>query len=66
MERILLKVSEVSEILSIGKSKAYQMVQQGQIPSVRIGTSKLLRVPAEGLRKWAADLQNAQESSKNA
>ena len=43
----LYTVAEVQEILRIGKSRAYQLVQSGEIPHVRIG--KLLRVRATDL-----------------
>jgi excisionase family DNA binding protein len=45
----LLKVDETAKILNIGRSKAYEMIAEGQIPSVRIGRS--VRVPPEGLRR---------------
>jgi excisionase family DNA binding protein len=52
--KLLLKVTEAAELLSIARSKAYQMVQDGQLPSVRIGTS--LRVPAAELNDYVAKL----------
>jgi excisionase family DNA binding protein len=44
---ILYTVAEVQGMLKIGKSRAYQLVQSGEIPHVRIG--KLLRVRATDL-----------------
>ena len=46
----LYTVAEVQEILRIGKSRAYQLVQSGEIPHVRIG--KLLRVRADDLERY--------------
>ena len=46
----LYTVAEVQEILRIGKSRAYQLVQSGEIPSVRIG--RLLRVRADDLERY--------------
>ena len=46
----LYTVAEVQEMLKIGKSHAYQLVQSGEIPHVRIG--KLLRVPADDLERY--------------
>ncbi len=43
-------MAEVQEMLKIGKSRAYQLVQSGEIPHVRIG--KLLRVPADDLERY--------------
>lgn len=50
MERLLLRPVEVAESLGICRSKAYQLIGSGVIPSVRIGTS--VRVTADGLRAW--------------
>ena len=41
--KILLKASEVAEILNIGLSKAYSLMQQGKIPTVRIDHSVRVR-----------------------
>ena len=51
-ERLLLRPSEVAETLGIGRSKAYELIAAGTIPSIRIGAS--VRVPAEHLRAWIA------------
>ena len=50
MERLLLKPEEVAILLSIGKSKTYQLLAAGILPSVHVGAS--LRVPADALREW--------------
>ena len=55
MDKLLLKPSEVSELTGVGKSKTYELIAAGVIPSVRIGRS--VRVPADQLRRWIADLQ---------
>jgi excisionase family DNA binding protein len=34
-----LKVPEVAEVLSIARSRAYELVGSGEIPSIRIGRS---------------------------
>ena len=51
-EKLLLRVSETAELLSVARSKAYAMVQAGELPSVRMGKS--VRVPAQALRDWVA------------
>ena len=58
-ERIFLRVSEVGDLLGCSRSKAYEMVAQGLLPSIRI--SGLLRVPRIAIEKLAAD---AIESSR--
>lgn len=50
MEAQLMRVEEAARCLSLGRSKTYQLVADGELPSVRIGRS--VRVPIEGLREW--------------
>lgn len=45
-----LKVPEVAGILRIARSRAYELVADGEIPSVRIGCS--IRVNRKALDKW--------------
>ena len=53
-KKLLLRVVEVAELLSIARSKAYAMVQAGELPSVRLGKS--IRVPAKALNDYVARL----------
>ncbi len=46
----LLKVSEVAQILGVSRSQVYEMLSQGELPGVRIGTS--VRVPVGRLQLW--------------
>jgi excisionase family DNA binding protein len=48
----LLRATEVAEILSLGRSKVYEMLATGELPTVRIGTA--VRVPANKLQEWIA------------
>jgi len=50
MERMLLKPVEVAEMLGIAKSRIYEMLAKGELPSLRIGRS--VRVPVNALQKW--------------
>ena len=45
-----LKVPEVAEVLRIARSRAYELVADGEIPSVRIGRS--VRVSRRELERW--------------
>ncbi len=45
-----LKVPEVAEVLRIARSRAYELVADGKIPSVRIGRS--VRVNRRELERW--------------
>ncbi|WP_374713532.1 helix-turn-helix domain-containing protein [Symbiobacterium terraclitae] len=50
VEPMLLTVAQVASMLQIARSKAYEMVAQGEIPSVRLGRS--VRVPRAALAAW--------------
>jgi excisionase family DNA binding protein len=50
MERLLLRPAEVAELIGIGRSKVYEMLASGELPSVRIGGD--LRIPAARLQEW--------------
>ena len=45
-----LKVPEVGKVLRIARSRAYELVAEGEIPSVRIGRS--VRVSRRELEHW--------------
>ena len=61
MEKMLLKPSEVGQILGIGRSLVYELIASGQIPSVRLG--RCIRVPAESLQRWLSDKESSQSKS---
>lgn len=45
-----LKVPEVAEMLRLARNTVYQLVGEGEIPSVRIGRS--VRVSRKELERW--------------
>jgi excisionase family DNA binding protein len=45
-----LKVPEVAEVLRIARSRAYELVADGEIPAVKIGRS--VRVSRKELDRW--------------
>lgn len=50
LQREYLKVPEVAEVLRIARSRAYELVGSGEIPSIRIGRS--VRVSRKELDRW--------------
>lgn len=50
---LFLRPVDVAERLSAGKSKIYDMIATGELPSVRIGG--MLRVPAAALEKLSRE-----------
>ncbi len=53
MDKLLLRPTEAAEALGLGRSKTYELLASGVIPSVRIGRS--LRVPTEALQQWVRE-----------
>lgn len=45
-----LKVPEMAGFLRIGRSRAYELVADGEIPSIKIGRS--IRVSRKELERW--------------
>jgi excisionase family DNA binding protein len=62
MERILLKPTEAAEVIGLGRSKTYELISKGLIPSVRIGKS--VRVPVAALRNWVEQQLREQQQLK--
>lgn len=50
MDRILLTPTEAAAALGIGRSKLYELLRQGRIRSIRIGSCR--RVPAAALDEF--------------
>jgi len=48
--KLALRPARVAEILEISRSKTYELIADGSIPSIRIGAS--VRVPVQSLRDW--------------
>lgn len=46
----MLRVEDLMPILSIGKNRAYKLVQKGEIRSVRIG--RLYRIPRSAVESF--------------
>jgi excisionase family DNA binding protein len=62
LEKLLFKPQEAGDALGVSRSKAYELIASGAIPSVRIGGS--VRVPVEGLRQWIAERTTDAEAAK--
>jgi len=52
MEQLLLRVSEAAKIVGLGKSKTYELVASGALPSIRIGST--IRIPTKALEAWVS------------
>ncbi len=61
MEKILLKPMEVAELIGIGRTKIYEMLARGELPSIHIG--RVVRIPVSALNKWVEEQQNGRTQS---
>lgn len=55
MDKLLLTPVEAADALGIGRSKLYELMQNGRLASVRIGACR--RVPADVVHKFVAELK---------
>jgi excisionase family DNA binding protein len=49
-EQLLIRPAQVAQLLNISRSKAYDLIAAGIIPSIRFGHS--IRIPLDRLRAW--------------
>lgn len=64
MDKLLLTPEDAAGILSIGRSKFYELLADGALRSVRIGTSR--RVPAEALAAYVRRLAETDPTAREA
>jgi excisionase family DNA binding protein len=50
IEPLLIRIEEAARILSLSRSTIYEMMDRGDLPSVRCGTAR--RIPLAALRAW--------------
>ena len=53
---VLLRSEDVARVLNISRSMAYQLIQRGEIPSVRLG--RAVRVHPKALEQFIAHQQS--------
>jgi excisionase family DNA binding protein len=57
MDKLLLTPTEAATQIGIGRTRIYDLIARGVIPSVRIGRSR--RVPLDALREWVSAHQSS-------
>ena len=50
MDKLLLRVEDVAELLGIGRTRVYLLIKCGDLDSVKIGGSR--RVPSTALQRY--------------
>lgn len=61
-EKMLYKLTDVANALSVSRTKVYELVRSGALPSVRIGGSR--RVRGEDLAGYVDSLERVSASSR--
>ena len=56
MDKLLLTPTEAAKVLSISRSKLYELIGQGRLTTVRIDASR--RVPTQALVEYIQHLQH--------
>ena len=56
-ERLMLRPTEAADAIGVSRSKAYELIASGTIPSVRLGGC--VRVPVAALQAWIAQQTSA-------
>ncbi len=59
-QRLLLRIPEVAETLGIGRSKIYELIATGELPTIHVG--RAVRISVSTLQKWVEEREQ-QESS---
>ena len=49
-QRLLLRIPEVTETLGIGRTKIYELIATGELPTIRVG--RAVRISVSTLQKW--------------
>jgi len=52
VERLAVNVPTAAKMLSVSKSTAYALIEQGLLPAVRLPGGKRLIVPIDTLKAW--------------
>jgi excisionase family DNA binding protein len=57
VEPFLVRIEEAARLLSLSRSTVYEMLDTGELPSVRRGAAR--RIPMAALRDWIAQQTTA-------
>jgi excisionase family DNA binding protein len=53
IEKILLRPAEAAEMIGVSRSKIYELIASGAIPSVRLQDGRMIRIPVAALKTLA-------------
>lgn len=58
--QLLVRVEEAARLCDLSRSRMYELIQSGEVPSVGIGRSR--RVPVASLKEWIRRLVESQSA----
>jgi excisionase family DNA binding protein len=64
VEPVVVTVADAAAMLSIGRSRVYELIQSGGLASVKIGASR--RVMIKSIRKLLADATELSQRTRRA
>ena len=59
--RLTVRIRQAVEMLGVSRSKIYELIQQGEIEVIKVGSSTLL--PVDGLEKFVEKRRRASSTS---
>jgi excisionase family DNA binding protein len=59
---VLLTVEDAAEALSLGRTKVYELLESGLLPSVKIGRAR--RIPLSGVREFVQRVAASAEEDR--
>lgn len=59
--KLLLRPAEAADAIGVSRSRIYELIASGDVPSIRIGRGSV-RVPIEELRAWISQHVTARET----
>ena len=59
-EPVLLKIAEAATLLRVGRTTIYELMNSGDMPSVRIG--RAVRIPTRAVRDYARRMEDEQNA----
>jgi len=57
---LLIDSREVSRLIGLGRTKTFQLMASGELPTIRLG--RCVRVPRVALEAWIADRTSSRDS----
>ena len=52
-QRLLLRIPEAADTIGIGRTKIYELIATGELPTIRIG--RAVRISVTTLQKWVEE-----------